>query len=492
TSALMPLLNSDSAKDLQVQVAQAIGSNADKVTAFYQWQWSGLDPVWQKLLVLCADVRGLLLEMLMIATDQKQPFAPAQALFSALGAANEDQNRFAEGLNAWASAGFLSRFPHGRMIDSRCLDFLASKRETCLAELEADKTLQLNFSQLICEGIRLLALHVNKQPNPNISNNLLINRRHWVKHFEILWFGGDYRGFMAVKSAFDQLLQQAKIGEESQAWALDLLQRTPLMTQESPMEARFCWLALASGVLSSGGMSKDQADVSNSDVIKQGALYWRDWFNGLTPTLDEKQLPLFQQVVTFLEHYYQSESNWAEAIVICQKSYHVYQQYQAWHRVIQALKSLALYHVQNGDKAQALVYEAQIIDDIPYEDSPPGFKIQQWMDILFARLARLDTDQAQTLLDKIQQSDGADKLADMLDGVQCDIYYQQQNYGAALPYYCQSWGKVLKSEQGAQIEQLQTRLLELKQKLGESVFNPVFELHVDQDTIKPGEYVTPA
>jgi hypothetical protein len=58
-----------------------------------------------------------------------------------------------------------------------------------------------------------------------------------------------------------------------------------------------------------------------------------------------------------------------------------------------------------------------------------------------------------------------------------------------LPYYCKSWVKVLQTEQAVQIEQLQTRLIELKHKVGSDYFDEVFEREVPSGTIKPQDNV---
>ncbi|NQZ09897.1 MAG: hypothetical protein HRT35_22325 [Algicola sp.] len=424
TKKFMPLLVGNNAgNNAETAKAQAEQLKDVSVEAFYQSQWQTLSHTWQNLLLLCADVRGLLLEMLMIAFDQQPAFAPSKTLFTLLGDADA---KFAQGLELWDRAGFVTRFPHGRMIDERCLNFLAAKRAQCFNGID-QQALSLPFSQLICHGVSLLSQHVLKQPNPNITNNLLINRRHWVKHFETLWFAKDYSGFIGVKGVFEQLLQQAKLTQESLDWSADLLQRTPPISNSDDvsMEAKVSWLMLASGVAAQAGMQ-------NNDVLAQGAKVWQDWFNVLPESVEQSQLPLFQQVVTFLERFYQSQGKWHDAIIICQKALVIYSQFEAWQRVIQSLKSLAGYHVEIGQKDQALTFENKIINDIPYTDAPAGFKTQQMLDVLMVRLARGDTEQAQHLLEQIRQTDEAPKLADMLDEVQADLLRQGQSDSAPL------------------------------------------------------------
>lgn len=484
TKKLMPLLRSSKADELKVQVERHISDieQGSKIERFYRWQWTMLKPVWQKLLILCSDVPGLLLEMVMIAADQKESFAPARSLFTALG---ETDIRFSEGLDVWESCGFLSRLPHGRIIDSRCLDFIRVQRENSCSDSTDSQKLQFYFSQLICEGVRLLTEHVVKQPNPTISNNLLFNRRRWVRHFENLWFNQDYKGFIGVKSAFDQLLQQAKLISETQVWSLNLLERTPVITaaQEISIEGKLSWLMLALSALG-------YAESKDSESILKGAEIWRAWFDSLTELHDKQHRVLFQQVALFLESFYRGHSDWNECILICKKAYAVYTLHDAWQKVIQSLRSLARYYGELGEKDQVLIFENKIINDIPYAGSPPGFQTQQMVDILLARLARADTSQAQTLLNELRKTPDAEKLVDVLDRIQCDIYYQEGNYLAALPYYCKIWVHALHSNQHAQIEQMKPRLMELEQKLGSEYFNRQFEREVPEGTLKPKHYVS--
>jgi len=480
TKKTMHLLDSFTAGELKFQIDKNLHkSDSSKIKQFQQWQWDSLQPVWQHLLILSSQVDGLLFETLMIAAEQKEKFPPAEALFELLG---EPSAKLSDGLDILTKAGFLFRLPHGRIVEPRCLSFLQTKAEY-IADIVNQQKLQLCFSQLICEGIRLLSLHVIKQPNPSVSNNLLLNRRVWVEHFENLWFNQDYRGFIGVKNAFEQLLLQAKLERESKAWSLDLLTRTPVVTssEDTNIETQLSWLVLASSVLT-------EDDAINSECIMQGEKIWRSWFNSLAEPVDKKQLMLFQQVITFLERFYERQSSWSDCILVGEKAYKTYTQYDAWKRVIHSLRSLAKYNSQLGKQDKALYFENKILDDIPYTESPLGFKTQQMLDIVLARITRGDIEQAQVLLDDIRSSDEAEKLAYILNGFQCDIDYQNGNYSAALPHYCNLWVAALSSNQPVQIKQLKSRLLELEQKLGTEYFEEHYARAVPQGTINPKEY----
>jgi hypothetical protein len=379
TKKLMPLVAVRSTTELKNEVELYL-TNTDNVTStespskiesFYEWQWGSLKPAWQQLLLLCSETPGLLLEIVMTATDQRETFGPAKTLFFLLAEGDETlaeaDATFSDALMLWETSGFLNRFPHGRMIDSRCLAFLATKRKTASFDAITQQKLQLCFSQIICEGIALVSTHIAKNPNPAISNNLLMNRRHWVKHFEALWFHQDYKGFFGVKNAFDQLLQQATLIDESKAWALNVLERSAVIvaSETQAIDAAFSWLALALNALG-------QTEAHHSHVIREGVAAWRLWFDAFAASENIHQVALFSQAARFLEMYYQGKSSWRDAIVICEKAAVIYTQHNAWQRVSQSFKSLARYHQALGETDKVLFYENKILYETPSADSLQG------------------------------------------------------------------------------------------------------------------------
>jgi len=275
---------------------------------------------------------------------------------------------------------------------------------------------------------------------------------------------------------------QAKVAQESQAWSLDLLNRSELPVMEAPEQVH-AWLVLATAALKG-------EEAQSSECLKQGAEIFRHWFDASHADIDETRLRLFQRVADFLEGYYLGHDQWQSCLDICEKAYKVYLGYQAWQKVIQVLKSQVSYQAKLGNNEQALVLEEQILTGVPYEGAPEGFKAQQMVDILFARLGRNEAGHAQSLLDQLRAMEDAEKLSDMLDGIQCDIDYQQGDYARALPFYAATWERALKAEQQSHLQQLKPRLLELEEKLGEQAFNRLFEQAVSHDTLKPRQYTS--
>ena len=479
----LPLSSAGSLKNLIEKITLHLHQDRSPVDLFYEWQWTEMPFHWRQLLLMSAKVEGLLLEMLMIACGQKEPFAPARSLFALLGA---DSVSFSEGLELWERSGFIVRSHHGRIVDTRCLPFLEDKQAPRIAngaESDTERRALLYFSQVLCEGIRLLSHHALGQRNPMISHNLLVNRRRWVEHFERLWFAGDYSGFIGAKHAFDQLLLQAKLGEESAAWSLSLLERSPdiYTDEETSLEAKLSWLALAIKA-----MEKDQAG-THATLAKGGAA-WQLWFDKLPAQIDRPQALLFQQVSTFLALFYQRSNNWTSAVAVGEKTYRMYMQYQAWPRAIQTLKSLARYYLELGEPEKVLNAEEKILTGIPYADSPPGFYAQQLFDVALARVTRGASAPAQAVLDKLKVMDEARRFGDMLEGLQADIYYQQENYTDSIPYYCKLWTLTLQTQQKPFLEQLKQRFLEMEKRLGSESFNRYLDHEMPGDVVRPHEY----
>ncbi|MCW8998665.1 MAG: hypothetical protein OQK04_08120, partial [Kangiellaceae bacterium] len=510
TRKLIPLLTSYNVEDLTKHSTKYLKDDTQetKITQFYEWQWNLMDPLWQRLLILCAETKGLLLEMFMTAFDQAESFAPAQSLISILsneveGGSNklestsdaenvdskkdENKQKFQDAIQHWRSAGFVTRFPHGHIVAQKCLSFVKAKRSTGLFKHISEDKYQLYFSQIVCEGIRLLSRHVIQQPNPNISNNLLINRRVWVGHFEKLWFNKDFKGFIGVKNSFEQLMQQAKLERETNEWLLKLLDRSPLpgVTDKTTAEEKLAWLSLVTGVLNS-------PQAKDSPKITSGAEIWQTWFDTFAETGQNQQLSLLQQVSLFLDRYYQIQTKWKSCIAITKKMLDVYTRYDAWQMICQSLKSLSRYHYELGETEQALAYENRILNDIPYTESPPGFKTKQLVDVLLTRVAYAQLTDAQALLNQIRDAEDVEQYSEMLNGIQSEIHFLEGDYSRALSYYCEVWVKAIQENIPAKIEQLKLRLFEIEGKMGISEFERYFESEVPEGTVKPREYSTTA
>ncbi|UUM20745.1 ATP-binding protein [Mycoavidus sp. SF9855] len=477
----LPLLNHLTVTALTTELSARIAHDRSVVDSFYAWQWSEMPHQWQDLLLLSAEVDGLLLELLMVAFDQKEPFAPAKKLMALTG---NEAAVFSDGLTLWQQCGFLVSLPHGRIIDTRCRPFLERKRheqtERAVTAIESE----LYFSQVLCEGIRILSRHLNGQQNPTLAHYLLMHRRDWSTHLEKLWFAQDYRGFLSAKHAFDQVLRQAQLGAESAAWSLNLLARSPAVQvdDESEPEAPLAWLALALDAMAANHAAH-QASLAN------GAERWQAWLDALPAIIEKQQILYFQQAATFLDVFYQSRQDWTAALAVNERAVQVYTQYEAWPKAIQALKALARCYLELGEAEQALICEDKILNEISYAGAPPGFHAQQVFDVACARVARGSSSYAQVTLDQLKAMDESKRFGDMLDGLQADIDYQQENYAASMPYYCKLWARAIQAGQQPYIEQLRQKFLQIEQKLGAEVFAQYLDDELEENIVRPQEYI---
>ncbi|MEW6991541.1 hypothetical protein AADZ91_12725 [Colwelliaceae bacterium 6441] len=474
-----PLLATYKASDIKDMLTSLFNSEEKRsiIEMFYQNQWESFPPIWQKFLLLCSETPGILLEMLMTVIDRKNIFEPAKSLFSIF---NETKISFSQGLKLWKTSGFTSQFPHGKVIEQSSINFLKNKR---LQENKTndDSLIRLFFSQVICEGVRILTQHVIKQPNQNISNNLLVNRNHWAKHFETLWFNHDYRGFMNVKNTFDQLLLQNNLKNESQAWSLNLLERS-LCPSKLELEGQVSWLSLAIAAV-------ELNNTKDEDCISDGKKYWLHWFDSVDAISEKHNLVIFNYAAIFLEKTFQNQKDWDKCINLCEKSYNTFHHYKAWNKVINSLASLSKYHYNQGKNEEAVFYENKILTELSYHDYPPDYKIQQMLNILFIRLDNQMIHLAQELLDTISKLDNSEKISNILDEIQCEIFFQGKKYLQALPFYVDIWSNAIITGQQNKTNYLHQKLLKISNEVEETTFNINFELKLPTDIPSPKVYV---
>lgn len=480
----VPLLESMSATELTEELRRNVApvEAGSALERFYEWQWSLLEPCWQRLLLFCSGTKNLLLEMLVVASEQQNGFDLARKFLTLLGG---EGVRISDGLTIITQAGFISSMPHGRIVDARCLGFLESMRDTCLSGVDAENA-EVYFSKIVCEGIRILSQHVVHSPNVSITNNLVLNRRHWVRHFESLWFSGDYRGFMQAKNAFEQLLQQLQLDAEIKHWYLDLLDRSPLpMVSMEDEEYSICWLAIGTSCLGLEG--------AKSASVDKAVDFWQAWFAALPEFVPEEKLRVFHQAVNFLQRYYQVSGRWMDALGVSERALHAYLRQAAWMKAAAALKSMSKSHTLLNQPKQAKACEDRFAEEIPAEKLPATYRFQCLLDFLLARVERGDMDAALYLLYQLRSQSKADEMDDVLDGVEADIRFKQGHYEDALPYYCRTWSKLVTARHpglSQNLEQLKQRLLEFEKAMGSDAFQHCFDLEAPEGTIYPKDYVS--
>ncbi|MEE8059160.1 MAG: hypothetical protein V3T17_15180 [Pseudomonadales bacterium] len=501
---VMPQLAVDTAKDTLTQVSEWLDqpSSDSMIQRYYLWQWAKLSTVEQRWLMLLTDLPGVLLEMLMLACDPKAPadpiekdtatqdsqvspapdksaFEPAMQLFEQLGAAStEGEISLSSHLDQWARAGFLISYPHGRMLDPRCLSFLKAEGQKDPWISEQSDRVPLLISQIVCEGIRLLAQHLQQQPNPTMSHYLLGNRQHWVKHFESLWFAEKYTDFIRVKTAFDHLLQQAKLGHESAAWSLDLLKRSQQISVPiKQSDATMAWLALALHALGS-----DQAE--QEEILTKAAIDWQKALHEFDPEAEQKNSAWFHTAVLFLQTLYRKQTQWQACRHVSEMACAIYRDKKIWPQVMQNLKILAQCCFALQDTVQGERYEKALLEELPFDTLPPNIKPQLILDVLLAKVARGDTGQAQPLLDELKQTAQSTQLSPIIDSLQADIYFKEARYAEAMKTYCHLWKTGSEHQQSANNAHINNRLIDLEKQLGKSQFEAICQQEIGE-VIKP-------
>lgn len=482
---IIPLLQAKSIDELVHEVHSNLMNVEDAAVkkTFYEWRWQAMPPMAQNLLILCSEVRGLLLEMVMIACQQKDRFPAARNLFfqaasypvdSIQSGDFEDSFDFSQLLKTWEVSGFLIRYHHGRMVDQDAVKFLSRKREADDSRNNLLTQLESTFSQIICEGISILAKNAIGQKSRSIFNNLIVNRRYWVKHFECLWFEQDFDGFFKVKRCFDHLLQQAQLIEESYVWSLSLLERTPLRIPGGEyltdlyVKSFDAWLNLALDAL-------NFPEFKNCTALENGIIGYKSWVDTRILNIQLNEVAFFGKVVSFLDRYYQLNRCWKSSIQLCEKAENVFHKYEIWHGVVFALKSRIRCYQALDNKHVMMLLEMQLLEGVSYEGAPPGFKLNQVLDTVVSRISRGDIDAAQTLIDEVKGIPDHYRVSSVVDRLQSEIFLHQENYEAAMAYGIKMWMSAHETRQPNQIDVAKEFLLEIEQKMGFERFKELFE-----------------
>ena len=428
----------------------------------HAWQWRQQPDVLQGLLLLIKDLPGVLFEMISTVCDRSNVFQPAKELLALLG---DDAIKVSEAISRLESAGFLQRFPHGHTLSYDCISFVNEQHNQNVE----DDDVQRKFAQVICEGVRFLVSAMMKQPNTGISNNLIINRKYWGRYLEIVLHAKDYQLFFTTVEMLRQLFVQVGIEEDLLQWQSSLLS-TFEFNNELSTDDKVAWLMIASSVLNRG-IQVDQKVLT--PVVKSLEL----WLSEVQLS-DETRLPLFQQIISFLENCYKIDKQWHKRITIMEKAASAYQPYSAWQKLIWAWKNLADSYSALNMSDKVLEFEKFILNEVPYDTAPDEFKIKQFLDIIVARIARHELELAQQLLDELKSTHESEQLANVLEGLQCDIHLANEDYVSAIPYYRELWAQPNLHGQPEIAHQVFEKLQLIKSKVGEDIFHEHFDSHL--------------
>lgn len=444
----------------------------DLVRQWYDWQWSMMPNDAKNWLSWCARELDLLFEMLMIVVDNPKPIAAVDCL---RGSASSPALPFQALLGQWLSAGFLHPLPIGHVLGAHAQKFLRR------VDAEPDDAQHLAFSQIICEGVGLLCQALEKQPNPALSQHLLVNRGSWARHLEILWKQGEFIFFFRTKAALDSLLHGAGLAQESSAWSLQLLENSRDYLGVAHADDRAAaWLMLALSALPS-------VRGAPNDAIAEGMNYWSRWIEETSPegaaavTLNQLHLAL-----SFLERAYALSKMWQKCILVVARARQMCELRGTWFKVFQHRKNEALYRYSDSDVAGAYSCEEALRNHPDFARLPEQARLQMLIDIVLMRVTHQQVHAAEELFMELQCTPGIDKFQDVMDGLQSELHFLKEDYREALPFYCRSWVQSVRAQQNPSLLLLQQRMLAIQQKLGRQCFEELFFAEVPEGTILPG------
>ncbi len=448
---LLPALSRESADKLlpQLQDFFTVEAKEDPIETAYTWQWQQLPRIWKRWLIALSEHPGTLLEMISMVCDAPERSGPALRLFELFE--GEKTDKFADAITAFEIAGFVQSNPHGRILNPRSLSFIQRIRQSDnpLADdlfTEQGQTISLQVSLLICESLRRLLVHIDNSPNPTISQHLLLNRRTWAQQLEQLWSNGEHRAFLETLNHLSAFLQQNQLAPELSAWCLELLLRSPALDaiQDNQVAYMVAWLRLASSALST-------PEAGQQPLFSQAADLWRNWLEQQIPGSAEQPNPCLHNCCKYLQQYYRIQQDWAALRRVCTTALNEYTAFEIWPAVVQELFSLAESSFKLNENDTGIGYEQQILDQLPFDQLPQGYKSQLMIRLISNRISRTATVLAQELLDQLRAEPEAEKLASLTDMLQADIYFQSERVEAAAELY----EKILSEEKNTNPEHKQ-------------------------------------
>ncbi|MDO6526358.1 hypothetical protein Q4519_11755 [Motilimonas sp. 1_MG-2023] len=495
---LVALLTSHSPNELNELVTKNVMQNdqTSLVLQFYRWQWSQTHDFWKIILLLASQTNNLLIEMIMVAWEGdgnthfgdrlKEAIQKIQPVYSPL----DLKVSISDHIKLWHTQGYIQATINGHAVDPYFISKISDSisKEDPLSKVLVSDEVKLTFSQLVCEGLARLSSHLLRQQDQQLFQYIISNRRAWIEHFERLWESQDYKGFISVKNVFDQILTQAKIGGESAVWSLDLSNRTEfdLDDPQNSVVARLAWLTLAttgltSQALDAVGLEQGFSNVCNKVVQVQA------WVNKNSFD-DQESAALFSKACFFLEAFYLKTKNWKQLIVLGESVCPVFLEKEVWLSAIKLLKSMSVSYIKLNQPEDAIACEEKLIHEVSYDGSPPGYKSQVLFEIVLSRIARKDYQSAQKTLDLMKRSEGAKNIAELIQGVQSEIFYETGEYKLALPYYSKLWVRASQANDQRQASHIKECLAVIKEQIGEEDFGQIFTSATPPGTASPESY----
>lgn len=507
-----------SAQALIKQVAEFIdwdNSETPIVAQYMQWQWQKLPAVSQAWLGLLATVPDVLLEMFSIVAGRATPdFVELVKTLNGGVEPEDSQLDFGLCLQQFVAAGFATRFPHGRMLRKSTLIFIQQQTKDLPVLQKHQDDLTVMLAKVVAASLLKLLPQIQRKPDQQIVQTLLAHRDIWARQLEILWAAEQYGYFLGLMQQLTAFLNGYQLGQEMTAWSAKLLLAKQVKHIEfdnmQRIQSAFEYVNAPDEKGARQGLERlvAAATIANqaADQLGEQALITKDeseqlaqiyeqmvsaWEAALASFIDiteQKWAVLAQHGLQMLVMWYRRSKAWEklhQAATTCQQ---IYQQYEAWPRVITATQQVleACVHLKN--ESGIANAEKLILRDVPYDKFPPGTFLQNAMQIVIGRVSRQDDVAAQALVDELRAQPEAKPLETLLDAVQADIHLMREEFSEALKLLLSQWHELIKQSaieasiseeeadpQGPNAAMLKEKLLEIKAKIGVSEYQQCAE-----------------
>lgn len=507
-----------SATALLKQVAEHIDwSNQDLpiVTQYMQWQWQKLPAVSQAWLGLLTTTPDVLLEMFSIVAGRATPDFVSLVKVLNSGVEPEDaQLNFAECIQQFVEAGFATRYPHGRMLRKSTLAFVTQQANQLSVLKENKQELTVLLAKVIAASLLKLLPQIQRKPDQQIVQTLLAHRDIWARQLEVLWASEQYGYFLGLTQQLTAFLNGYQLGQEMTAWSAKLLlankikhvefdnlarveqafadlQQGDEQVSRQALERLVAAATLANQAaeqLSERAIIQAEEVTQFTQVFERMVTAWENALDSFIDTTEQKWAVLAQHGLQMLVVWYRHEKAWEKLYQSAKTCQHIYQQYEAWPRVITATQQMleASVHLQNTSAIADA--EKLILRDIPYDKFPPGTFLQNATQIVIGRIGRQQDEAAQSLVDELRDLPEAKPLESLLDAVQADIHLLREEYTDALKLLFLQWIELVKQNaieagvdekevepKGPNADLLKQKLLEIRDKVGEDEYLAIAE-----------------
>lgn len=460
--------------------SNSIVKNTNVVVSYYEWRWQEIGEIWKFWLMQFAELPDVMLEMVGIVCDRHEGWKPALTLFESIH--GPERIKFSDGIAVMDRSGFLEIRPYGKVIAPGAVPFLKVKKSQAQHDRPKEEMEKMDVlvSQVICEGLRTLVAHLLNNPNPDLTHSVIVNRSLWVTHMERLWFAAEYRGFLSIYNQLSQMMRQYGLSEEMGAWSLDLVSRTEKFgtVEINDMEKMLANLSVSAQALG-------QAEMSVPAFFAASIVAWQKWIDDLAVDEVKNYSAIFYHCIQFLELVYKKKKDIEGLRHISKVSYAGYKYHHVWPRALPHLSTLIECCVLLGDVEAGVEYEKELVEEVSHKQLPPGAYMQLIAQVAANRILRNDAGGAQRLVDMLRSQREATQFEIMIDALQADLDFQQENLTQAMELYCKLWK--LSAEGHSQLNKahIGAQLIALNAKVGDEKFDEIFKRIAGLEIVKP-------